>query len=98
MKKLLLILLCVPLIFSCGENEQNNNVKSEEQTIEFEERIKKLEEVMFSSNVGLIRLRNNISETNQDIYNSLDYATNMNPQKYGPYRDLLLKLKYDYGL
>ena len=33
MKKLLLILLCVPLIFSCGENEKKNTEKNETITI-----------------------------------------------------------------
>ena len=28
MKKLLLILLCVPLIFSCGEKEKENNTEN----------------------------------------------------------------------
>ena len=95
MKKTLLILLTINLMFSCGEDDQNNNIETEEKTNKFDERIKKLEEVIFSSNIGFIRLRDNISKKNQDIYNSLDYLTNMNPQKYAPYRDLLLKLKFE---
>ena len=34
MKRLLLILLCVPLIFSCGENEKDTKIKKLEKQIE----------------------------------------------------------------
>ena len=37
MKKLLLLLLCVPLMFSCGENEKDLKIK------ELEEKIKEFE-------------------------------------------------------
>ena len=32
MKKLLLILLCVPLMFSCGDKENDNTENTEEET------------------------------------------------------------------
>ena len=34
MKKLLLLLLCVPLMFSCGENEEKNNTEEGESNKE----------------------------------------------------------------
>jgi cytochrome c551/c552 len=40
MKKLLLLLLCVPLIFSCGGNEKDNKIKK------LENRIDKLEKII----------------------------------------------------
>ena len=40
MKKLLLLLLCVPLLFSCGGNEKDNKIKK------LENRIDKLEKII----------------------------------------------------
>ena len=33
MKKLLLLLLCFPLLFSCGENEKDNNIEDTEKNV-----------------------------------------------------------------
>ena len=52
MKKLLLILLCVPLLFSCGENEKNNtdviDDKINEEEIQMKEGIAYYNNKLFS--------------------------------------------------
>ena len=39
MKKLLLLLLCVPLLFSCGEKEEKDNeIENTEENVQKEEK------------------------------------------------------------
>ncbi len=65
MKKILLILLCVPLLFSCGEKKDKNTVKNENNdniSIDVEE--KTLEEQM----IGKWKILNNHPDMNRESY------------------------------